>query len=571
MSRLPHVIWLRAFEAAARHNSFSGASQELNLTPAAVSQHIRLLEEHLGVSLFKRLPHGVALTDMGKAYALPIRRAFTDMQDATSGLFAQRKKRYAFAYTDPRISVQCPTEADPGLQGRHGSWPRGRVVGGCSSINAMAYMRGLARDFDDWERAGARGWGWSTVREVYDGLEADGQSAERGSVRVSDLSSDMHPFSQVFLDAAADLGWPILEDLNSGQPGLGRYRSTVWKGRRWSAADAFLRPALTRRNIRLLTHATVQKIETGVDAGPVVVYRRHGRICRARARAEVILAAGAVHSPQILQLSGIGPGAVLHAQGITVQTHLAEVGRGLQDHLAISYSFAARTDTLNAVLGRAQGRLLSGLRYLATRRGPLAVPVNQVGGYISSRLPDAPDTQVYCNPMVYSYGPDGPVVRPESGFILCAQPCRPTSRGEIRITSAVAEDQPSIRPNSLATEEDCATVVHAGRLLQRLAGSDTLSQSRRGAIGPDLTTLDDDALLADFRARASTVFHPSCTCRMGDDPAASVLDTRLRVHGVRRLRVIDASAFPNITSGNTNAPTMMLAARAAELILEDNK
>jgi choline dehydrogenase len=478
---------------------------------------------------------------------------------------------YAFAYTDPRISVQCPVEPDPELMGRRNSWPRGRVVGGCSSINAMAYMRGLPRDFDDWESAGARGWGWSTIRQVYDTLEAQGDTPASGPIRVNDLSRDMHPFSQVFLDAAAEAGWPVLHDLNTGQAGLGRYRSTVWKGRRWSAVDAFLRPALRRKNIRLETQAIVQHIELDQGQARAVVYRQHGQIIRAGARCEVILSAGAVHSPQILQLSGIGPGAVLQAQGLGVQNDLAEVGRGLQDHLAITYSFWANPKTLNAVLGTPHGRVLSGLRYLATRRGPLSVPVNQVGGYIPSHEQGIPDTQIYCNPMVYTYGQNGPTVMRESGYILSAQPCRPTSRGEIKITSARAEDQPSIQPNSLATEEDRASVIRAGRLLQHLAQSDTLVQARRAALGPDLSALDDAALLDDFRARASTVFHPSCTCRIGDDPAASVLDARLRVHGTGRLRVVDASAFPNITSGNTNAPTMMLAARAATLILEDNK
>lgn len=478
---------------------------------------------------------------------------------------------YAFAYTDPRISFCCETEADQGLAGRRNSWPRGRVVGGCSSINAMAYMRGLPLDFDDWASSGATGWDWSTVRNVYDRLEAKDDHPETGPIRVSDLSRHMHPFSQSFLDGAADIGWPLLDDLNKGREGLGRYRSTVWKGRRWSAADAFLRPALKRRGVRLETYAKVQRIEIEAGAARGVTYRQHGRNFRAIARCEVIVCAGAVHSPQILQLSGIGPGDLLQSHGIAVHNPLAGVGRGLQDHLAITYSFAAHPQTLNAVLGVAHGRLASGLRYLTTRSGPLAVPVNQVGGYIASGATTGPDTQIYCNPMVYSYGPKGPTVTRASGYILSAQPCRPTSRGEIRIKSPSCDDQPAIWANSLATDADCKGVIRAGRLLQRLAQSKTLRQARRDAIGPDLLALDDDALLADFRARASTVFHPSCTCRMGDDPADSVLDARLRVHGTGRLRVVDASAFPNITSGNTNAPTMMLAARAAELILEDNR
>ena len=481
---------------------------------------------------------------------------------------------YAFAYTDPRLSVRCPVAEDPGLAGRQALWPRGQVVGGSSTINAMAYMRGLPHDFDDWAQAGAAGWAWADVQAVYEALEGPEDGLAHGStagpVHVSDLSRDMHPFSQVFIDAAAEIGWPILNNLNTGVAGLGRYRSTVYKGRRWSAADAFLRPALRRGNLRLETRARVQHIEIEGAEARAVVYRQNGQILRAQARREVILAAGAVHSPQILQLSGIGPGEVLQAHGITVRNPLSQVGRGLQDHLATTYSFWAHPKTLNAVLGTPLGRWHAGLRYLVTRRGPLSVPVNQVGGYIPSVAGGRADMQIYCNPMVYTYGPNGPTVMRDSGYILCAQPCRPTSRGEVKIISSKAEDHPGIWPNSLATQDDCDSVVRAGRLLQRLAQSATLTQARRGVIGPDLLALDDQGLLDDFRARASTVFHPSCTCRMGSDAASSVLDARLRVHGTGRLRVVDASAFPNITSGNTNAPTMMLAARAAALILEDN-
>ena len=478
---------------------------------------------------------------------------------------------YAFAHVDPRISVCCETESDEGLAGRRIAWPRGRVVGGCSSINAMAYMRGLPFDFDDWAGSGATGWDWPTVSAIYDSLETKDGHAETSVVHVSDLSRQMHPFSGTFLRAAEDIGWPVLDDLNTGIEGIGHYRSTVWKGKRWSAADAFLRPALKRGRVRLETRAKVVRIEIEGGVARGVTYRQHGRTLRANARREVILCAGAIHSPQILQLSGVGPGALLQAHGIAVQNPLPAIGRGLQDHLAVSYSFAAHPDTLNAALGTPLGRLKSGLQYLATRTGPLAVPVNQVGGYIASENAPRPDTQIYCNPMVYSYGPKGPKVTRASGYILCAQPCRPTSRGEIRITSPSIEDEPGIWPNSLSTEADCQSVIRAGRLLQRLAHSKPLRQASRAAIGPDLLGLDDDMLLDDFRARASTVFHPSCTCRMGDDPARSALDPRLRVRGMDRLRVVDASAFPNITSGNTNAPTMMLAARAADLILEDSR
>lgn len=474
---------------------------------------------------------------------------------------------YAFTHNDPRLTVDCKPQPDAGLAGRRIAWPRGRVVGGCSSVNAMSYMRGLAHDFDDWA-VDAPGWDWSTVSKVYDSLEHHNGG---GPVRVSDLTRHMHPFSDSFLSAAAEVDWPLSDNLNNGSEGLGRYQSTVWKGRRWSAADAFLRPALRRGGVRLETHAHVQRIDIADGVAQGVTYKRGGEIHHATARAEIILSAGAVHSPQILQLSGVGPAEVLQAQGITVRNPLPEVGRGLQDHLSITYSFAAHPKTLNTILGRAFGRVMQGVQYVATRGGALSVPVNQVGGYIASDPEGRLDTQIYCNPIVYSAGPKGPQVTAAPGYILAAQPCRPVSRGVIRIGSPSADDEPEIHANSLAAEEDKRGAIRAGRLLQRLAQSKTLKRARRNAIGPDLLALDDAGLLQDFRERASTVYHPSCTCRMGSDPARSVVDTRLRVHGTSRLRVVDASAFPNITSGNTNAPTMMLAARAAALILEDNK
>ena len=488
---------------------------------------------------------------------------------------------YAFTFADKRLNWGHHTAPDDGLDGRSQYWPRGRVVGGSSSINAMAYMRGLPVDFDDWGRAGAAGWDWDHARDTYERIETwedrapDGRAQRRGDgpVWISDLRREMHPFSRHFLTAAAQAGWPVLDDLNAGRgEGLGYYRSSVRHGRRWSAADAFLRPALARGNVRLVCHAQVERIliEQGEARG--VAYEHHGQPRLARSRAGVILSAGAVNSPQILQLSGIGPGALLRSHGVPVLSDLAQVGRGLQDHLCITYSFAAHPETLNSILGVPMWQLTSGIRYLATRRGPLSVPVNQVGGYLASR-PDGPaDTQIFCNPIVYSARANGtPHVGRAPGYILSAQPCRPTSRGEIRIRSPRPRDLPEIRPNSLDTEHDRHAAIRAGRLLQRLARSAALTETRRDALGPDVLTMDDEALLKDFRARATTVFHPTCTCRMGDDPAHSVVDARLRVHGTGRLRVIDASAFPNITSGNTNAPTMMLAARAADLIREDDR
>jgi choline dehydrogenase len=290
-----------------------------------------------------------------------------------------------------------------------------------------------------------------------------------------------------------------------------------------------------------------------------------------RANKEVILSAGAINSPQILQLSGIGPAALLQAHCIPVLHDLPEVGKGLQDHLAVSQYYRATEPTLNNILGNGLGRMLAGVRYILTRKGPLSVPVNQISGYVrSSPELEVPDVQVYCNPMSYITHASGAVgVDPAPGFLLCVQPSRPTSRGQVTIASTNPEAPPLIQPNSLSTNEDCETVIKASRLLQQLAQTSAIRAVTKARLQPDISTMDDAALLENFRNRAGTVFHPSCTCRMGHDARDSVLDARLRVHGMEGLRVVDASAFPNVTSGNTNGPTIMLATRAAELILQD--
>lgn len=475
---------------------------------------------------------------------------------------------YGKTYDDPAVNWCYTAAVDAGLANRAAFWPRGRVIGGSSSINAMAYLQGLPHDFDDWETAGAEGWNWETVRDTYADLEGD---ATPGRVHISDVSARMHPFSSHFLKAAEQAGWPLHDDLNgAAREGIARLRSTTKNGRRWSAADAFLRPAMKRPNLRVVSSAMVERVtlENGVATG--VEYRVPGQLHCARAGCEVIVSAGAVNSPQLLQLSGIGPADLLRCHGIEVQHDLGQVGRGLQDHLGISYQFTATEPTLNNRLGNWPGKIAAGMRYLLTRSGPLSVPVNQVSGFVRSD-PDKPaDIQLYCNPMSYNVQPDGsPNVASQAGFLICAQPSRPSSRGEVAIQSADPRMAPAIQPNSLSTNEDCAKAIAAGRIAQKLAETPAIRAVVKD--GPDIAAMSDEAILEDFRQRAGSIYHASCTCRMGRTAQDSVLDARLRVHGVAGLRVIDASSFPNVTSGNTNAPVMMLAARGAEMILQDTQ
>ena len=486
---------------------------------------------------------------------------------------------YGKTFDDPKVNWCYTAAVDPGLNQRHAFWPRGRVIGGSGSINAMAYLQGLPHDFDDWENAGAKGWNWQSVRDTYAQLEthdeadALGERHLRGSgpVRVSDLRHQMHPFTRHFLKGAQQADWAVPDHLNgSDREGIAPLRSTVNNGRRWSSADAFLRPALNRNNLRVVSKAQVERVvvQDGVAKG--VVYRQGGKQVIATAQREVILSAGAVNSPQLLQLSGIGPAPLIKGLGIEVRNALPYVGLGLQDHLGISHQFVATEPTLNNQLGNWPGKLAAGIQYLMTKRGPLSVPVNQIGGFVHSGRSPRADLQIYCNPMSYAVGSNGkPNVERLAGFLICAQPCRPTSRGQVVITSADPMIAPDIRPNSLSTNEDCEMAIAAGRTVEKLAATPAI----RAVTGKAsvLEPMSDNALLEDFRERAGSIFHASCTCRMGQSKQDSVLDSRLRVHGVAGLRVVDASSFPNVTSGNINAPVMMLAARGAEMILQDTK
>jgi len=484
---------------------------------------------------------------------------------------------YGRTFFDARINWKYETEPDPGCDGRVGYWPRGKVLGGSSAINALIYCRGLPQDFNDWRDAGCPGWGWDDVKPHYDRLERriarDGAESSDGPVCVADVSDRIHPASRFFFAAAAEAGLPLTADINGDAPeGVGCYQITTRRGMRWSAADGFLRPALRRRNVRLHAHAVARRIVFDGKRAVGVVVERHGRTMELRARREVILCAGAIGSPQLLQVSGIGPGALLRQHGIEVIHDNVHVGGNLQDHLAASYHYRATVPTLNNELAPLWGKLRAGLAYVVGRGGPLSLSVNQCGGFVRSSPPAArPDMQLYFNPVTYTTAPSGrrPLINPDrfAGFQISAQPARPTSRGRIDIRAPDPAVPPRIAPNSLSTQHDLDGVVASGRLVRSLVATAALGRLIKEPLPPDIERLDDDGLIADFRARAASVFHPTSTCAMGLDTSRSVVDPALGVHGVEGLRVIDASVFPSITSGNTNAPTIMVAHKGAEAIL----
>lgn len=488
---------------------------------------------------------------------------------------------YGKAFYDKRINWMYQTQPDPALNNRVGYWPRGKVMGGSSAINAMVYIRGQARDFDDWEAAGNPGWGWRDVLPYFRKSETNDQGGtdlrgDSGPVHVATMTRDLHPVCDSFLQAGAELQMPANPDFNGPtQEGLGFYQNTAKGGLRMSTARAYIRPARKRANLTIQQNALARKILFDGTRATGVSYAQNGTLHSARARCEVILSAGAINSPQLLQLSGVGPGAVLQSSGVPVLRDLPGVGRNLQDHLAIDYLYRARVPTLNTQLSPWYGKLWHGARYVLTRRGPLSLGVNQAGGFVRSRPGlDSPNTQLFFSPVSYTKAPPGkrPLMRPDPfpGFLLAAQPTRPTSRGHLHITSPNPDDAPAIHPNSLSTERDVQDMLEGAHLLRQLAAAPALRAIIDTELAPGANITSDAGMLDDIRARAGTVFHPVSTCRMGPDPSVDVVDARLRVHGTTGLRVVDASVFPTLTSGNTNAPTIMVGEKGADLILQDH-
>lgn len=487
---------------------------------------------------------------------------------------------YGRTFFDRRINWMYDTEPVPGLGGRASYWPRGKVIGGSGSINAMVHVRGQPHDYDDWAALGNAGWGWEDVlpffmkAEDHD-LGPSDYHGTGGPQHVTDISRNSHPLTRTFVDTAKVIGLPFAQDLNSPEgEGCGIYQINTRRGRRASTANEYLRPALRRGGVTLRTHAQATRVLLNGKRAIGVEYRRAGKLAEAKARHEIILSGGAINSPQLLSLSGVGDAAVLNSLGINVVVDAKAVGANLQDHLAVSYFYKTRVPTLNDELRPLWGKIRAGLRYARDRGGPLSMSVNQGGGFVRS-APDAPriNLQLYFSPVSYTQTPlsDRKLLNPDpfSAFLLSFNSCRPTSRGYLKIRSVDPFDYPFIQPNYLSTQHDVDEAIAGCQMLRALAKTAPLKDVITEELFPGEDLATDAALLDDFRRRADTVYHPTSTCMMGMDPATSVVDTRLRVHGVTGLRVIDASIFPTITSGNTNAPTVMVAEKGAAMVLED--
>lgn len=487
---------------------------------------------------------------------------------------------YGRTFFDPRINWMYETEPVPALGGRRSYWPRGRVIGGSGSINAMVHVRGQPRDFEDWRALGNPGWGWDDVLPYFIKSEDHDHGASEwhgvgGPQHVSDIRDKAHPLCNTFIAAAEALGFTATPDFNGPQgEGAGLFQITTRYGRRSSTAIEYLRPALRRGGIKLEARALATRLLFSGRRATGVEYRKGGKIHAVQARREVILAGGAINSPQLLQLSGVGDAGQLRALGIDPLLDAPAVGRNLQDHLAVSYYYKTRVPTLNNELGPWWGKLRAGLHYAFTRGGPLSLSVNQAGGFVrSGPEQQAPNIQLYFSPVSYLGTPlsERRLLNPDAfpAVLLGFNSCRPSSRGALHIVSPDPARHPSITPNYLATEHDIAEARAGIALMRQIAAAEPLAGVIVKELVPGPAVQGDEALIEDFRQRSDTVFHPTSTCMMGPDPKTSVVDPRLRVHGIDGLRVIDASIFPTITSGNTNAPTVMVGEKGAALVLED--
>ena len=480
---------------------------------------------------------------------------------------------YGKLFTDARVNWLFESAPEPELNNRQIMQPRGKVLGGSSSINGLLYVRGQRQDFDHWRQLGNVGWSYEDVLPYFKKSEAQCRGSDEfhgagGPLSVSD-QVEPHEVCEAFIRAAQEVGIPRNDDFNgASQEGAGYFQTTMRNGRRLSTARAYLKPARGRANLTVATGALTERvlIEGGVAVG--VQYRWHGRSVSARARGEVILSAGAFGSPQILQLSGLGPAALLRQHGIDVLRDIPGVGADLQDHLQARLQYrVTRPITVNDAVNRFDRRMWAGLRYVLFRKGPLAVSAGYAGGFFRTD-PRLASPDVQCHLLLFSADKPGGSLHPWPGMTASICQLRPESRGTLRIKSADPTDAPEIKLNYLSTEGDKRTMVQGLQLLRRIMAAPALEPHIAEERDPGPGCTSDADLLAFIRARGTTIFHPTSTCRMGIDDAA-VVDPELRVKGIGHLRVADAAVMPTVVSGNTNAACIMIGEKCSDLVLRD--
>lgn len=478
---------------------------------------------------------------------------------------------YLYCMGNPRTDWQYQTAEQEGLNGRALNYPRGRVLGGCSSINGMIYMRGQANDYDGWRQMGNSGWGWDDVlpyfkksEDYYDGADEMHGSGGEWRVEKQRLSWEI---LDAYRDAAEEIGISKVEDFNRGDnEGSSYFRVNQKSGWRWNTSKGFLRPVKNRSNLHVITHAQVQRVILEGKRAVGVEVERHGKLETYLTKGEVILSAGSVGSPQILELSGIGNPNHLKKMGINVVHQSNGVGENLQDHLQLRVAFRVdNVKTLNQKAGSILGRLGIGIEYMLTRNGPMSMAPSQLGIFAKSGPEvETADLEFHVQPL--SLEKFGDPLHPFPAFTASVVPLRPQSRGSIHIKSPNPSAHPAIDPNYLSEEADKRVAVNAIRLARDIARQPSMEKYRPTEIKPGSAYQTDEDLANIAGEIGTTIFHPVGTCRMGPDEQA-VVGTDLRVNGIQGLRVVDASIMPTIPSGNTNSPTIMIAEKAADMIL----
>jgi choline dehydrogenase-like flavoprotein len=483
---------------------------------------------------------------------------------------------YLFCMGNPRTDWGFTTEPEPGLNGRSLGYPRGRVLGGCSSINGMIYMRGQARDYDHWRQFGNTGWGWDDIlpyflkSEDQAAVPADDFHSTGGEWRIEKQRLSWE-ILEAFRDAAEQAGIPKTNDFNRGDnEGCDYFQVNQRRGWRWNTSKAFLRPVKNRPNLQIFTHSQVKKIR--IEGGRATgLELRHGRDdATIDATNEIILAAGSIGSPQLLQLSGVGPGALLNEHGINVVHELPGVGENLQDHLQIRCAYKVHgIATLNERANSLLGKIGIGLEYALFRRGPMSMAPSQLGAFVKSDPAlETPNLEYHVQPLTLEKF--GEPLHPFPAFTASVANLRPESRGHVQIKGSDPFAPPAIRPNYLSTPGDRRIAAESIRLTRRIVAQPALEKYKPEEFMPADNPQTDDELAKAAGDVGTTIFHPVGTCKMGSDDMA-VVDDRLRVRGLGGIRIVDASIMPTITSGNTNSPVIMIAEKASDMIRKDAK
>ena len=477
---------------------------------------------------------------------------------------------YGKTIVDPRLNWRYETEKGAEIGNRPMYWPRGKVLGGSSSINGLLYIRGQAQDYDHWRQLGNAGWAYEDVLPYFRKAEdqENGEDAFHGTggpLRVSNLK-ERNPLCEAFIESAVEAGIPRNDDFNgASQEGVGYYQTTTRNARRCSAAVAYLKPAMKRPNLRVITNAETERVVFEGRRAAGVVFERGGRRTFVKARREVIVSAGSINSPKLLLLSGVGPAAELARHGIAVVHDLPGVGENLQDHYGALVTYKSRLPvTVNDIMMSPITQLKVGLQYILFRTGPLTISAAQVGAFAKSdpRL-DTPDIQFLFQ--TFSHDEYDAGLHKFSGFANAVCPVRPESRGTLRLRSANPRDTPLMQPNYLSAEADRRVLVEAIKLSRRVAEKAAIAAHIVAEHAPGPGVRSDDEILAYARETGLSIAHQVGTCKMGQD-AMAVVDTSLKVRGLEGLRVVDASIMPTLVSGNTNAPTIMIAEKAADMI-----